>query len=74
MPDQNWPPSSVYNSTSATRSRLPTYLAKTYVQTAWWGKYTGKLYIEQEAIKRPAADFGNDQQLVAVKTYSEERI
>lgn len=33
MPDQNWPPSSVYNNTSATRSRLPTYLAKTYVQT-----------------------------------------
>lgn len=41
----------VYNNTSATRSRLPTYLEKTYVQTVWCRKYTGKMYIEQEAIK-----------------------
>lgn len=47
----------VYNDMSATRTRLPTYLRKTYVQTVWCRNTLGKLYIEQEAIKTSSSRF-----------------
>lgn len=47
----------VCNDMSATRTRLPTYLGKTYVQTVWCHNTLGDLYIEQEAIKTSNSRF-----------------